>query len=43
MGILAELARGGLVDTSVKRIDYPSLEAALNDYDIMSENSIKRS
>ena len=41
MGIMGELARGGLIDTSVKRIDYPSLEAALKDYDIMSENGNK--
>jgi dihydroxy-acid dehydratase len=33
MGILAELHHAGLVDGSAKRIDYPSLEEALRDYD----------
>ncbi|MDC7126832.1 MAG: dihydroxy-acid dehydratase [Spirochaetales bacterium] len=37
MGILAELDRGGLIDTSVKRVDYPSLKDALADYDIMND------
>lgn len=37
MGILGELARGGLVDISVKRIGYPSLAACLAKYDIRSE------
>jgi dihydroxy-acid dehydratase len=35
-GILGELSRAGLIDTSVTRIDYPSLGKALNDWDIMS-------
>ncbi|AFG38412.1 dihydroxy-acid dehydratase [Spirochaeta africana] len=34
MGILGELDRAGLLDTSVSRIDYPSLAAALDDWDI---------
>jgi dihydroxy-acid dehydratase len=36
MGILGELSRGGLLNTSVKRVDYPSLEAVLNYYDVKS-------
>ena len=35
MGILGELDRAGLLDNTVKRVDYPSLKAALDDYDIM--------
>jgi dihydroxy-acid dehydratase len=35
LGIMAELDRGGLLDTSVKRIDYPSLGDTLADWDIM--------
>nr|WP_227625356.1 dihydroxy-acid dehydratase [Geofilum rubicundum] len=35
MGILAELNRAGLLDTSVGRIDFPNLEAALAAFDIM--------
>ncbi|MEK6201512.1 MAG: dihydroxy-acid dehydratase [Desulfobulbaceae bacterium] len=34
MGILGELARGGLVDTSVCRVDSPSLAKTLQDWDI---------
>ena len=41
MGILAELDRGGLLNTSVKRVDYPTLGDALKDYDIMSESGDK--
>jgi len=36
MGILAELKRENLVDGSVGRIDYPNLDAAIAEYDIMS-------
>lgn len=36
MGILAELDRGGFLDTSVSRVDYSSLAAALEENDIMS-------
>jgi len=36
LGILAELARGGLLDTSVGRIDAPSLGDILKTHDIMS-------
>jgi len=37
MGILSELARGGLIDTKVNRVD-SSLEIVLDHYDIMSKN-----
>lgn len=42
LGILAELNRGGLLDTSVSRIDYPSLQDALNDYDVTTVDSIDK-
>ena len=35
MAIMGELARGGLIDTKVSRVDYRSLREALNDWDIM--------
>jgi len=34
LGILGELDRAGLIDTSVKRTDYPTLKDALADWDI---------
>ncbi|MFO8001379.1 MAG: dihydroxy-acid dehydratase [Marinilabilia sp.] len=34
LGILAELARHNLLDTSVGRVDYPSLADALKEYDL---------
>ncbi len=34
MGILAELNRGGLLDTSVSRVDFPTLKEALDNYDV---------
>jgi dihydroxy-acid dehydratase len=34
MGILAELDRGGLLDTSVARVDAPSLAHALKEWDV---------
>lgn len=34
MAILGELERGNLIDSSVKRIDYPSLREAISDWDI---------
>ena len=34
MTILGELNRHGLLDTSAKRVDYPSLAQAISDYDI---------
>jgi dihydroxy-acid dehydratase len=35
IAILGELARAGLIDTTVKRVDAPNLEAILNEYDTM--------
>lgn len=35
LGILAELSRENLIDTSVGRVDYPSLTDALKDHDLM--------
>ena len=40
MGILGELDRIGLLDTSVSRVDYPSLKEALAAYDVLSPNQI---
>ena len=37
MALMGELERGGLLDTSVKRIDYPNLKQALNEWDILSD------
>jgi dihydroxy-acid dehydratase len=37
---MAELDRAGLIDTSVNRIDYPSLEQALRDWDIMGDDAV---
>jgi len=34
MGILGELDRGGLIDTSVNRVDSPSLKSTLDQWDI---------
>lgn len=46
MSILSELSRANLLDTSVCRVDYPSLEAAIADNDItsptVSEDAKKR-
>ena len=39
MGIMAELNRGGLIDTSVFRVDGLSLEEAINKWDIMAPNA----
>ena len=38
LGIMAELNRGGLMDTSVKRVDGLSLREALERYDIRSDS-----
>ena len=38
LSILGELARGGKIDTSVHRIDYPSLAAAIDENNILSPN-----
>lgn len=37
MSIMGELRRGGLIDGSVGRIDYPDLDAAIDENDILSE------
>jgi dihydroxy-acid dehydratase len=37
IALMGELNRGGLLDTSVKRIDYRSLGDAIREYDILSE------
>ena len=46
LGILAEMDRGGLIDTSVPRIDGRTLKQALKEYDIMSpavtEDALRR-
>jgi len=39
LGIMAELERGNLVDTTVKRVDYPTLKDALKEWDIMREKT----
>ncbi len=41
LGILAELDRGGLLDTSVKRIDGLSLKEAIRKYDLISPHKTK--
>ncbi|HYW96219.1 MAG TPA: dihydroxy-acid dehydratase [Bacteroidales bacterium] len=41
MGILSELAKGGLLDTSVKRVDGFTLQQAVEKYDITRENPDK--
>ena len=35
LGIMGELDRGNLIDTTAKRVDYPSLKKAIADWDIM--------
>jgi len=40
MAIMGELARNNLIDTSVKRVDYPSLKEALDDWDIMGNKAL---
>ncbi len=42
MGILGELDRAGLIDTSVKRIDSSSLKGILVQYDIMNKTVVKK-
>ena len=34
LGIMGELERGNLINTSVKRVDYPTLHQAISDWDI---------
>jgi dihydroxy-acid dehydratase len=38
MGIMGELARGGLIDTSVKRLETPTLAATLDEFDVCNPN-----
>ena len=38
--ILGELERAGLLDTSVRRVDYPSLEQASDEWDIMRPTAL---
>ena len=38
MGIMAELNRAGLIDTSVSRVDSPTLETVLQSHDIVSDS-----
>jgi dihydroxy-acid dehydratase len=39
IGIMAELSRAGLIDTSVSRVDSPTLEAILTSHDITSDTA----
>lgn len=39
MAIMGELERNNLIDTTVKRIDYPTLHQAIADWDIMSRKA----
>jgi len=39
LSIMGELERGKLIDTTVKRIDYPSLHDAISEWDILSKNA----
>ncbi len=39
MGIMAELDRAGLIDTSVSRVDSPTLGAILKNYDIAGDSA----
>lgn len=40
MAIMGELGRNNLIDTSVRRIDYPDLKKALDDWDITGGKAI---
>ncbi len=42
LGILAELNRAGLLDTTVGRVDYPTLADAIRDYDLAGGTAIAR-
>ena len=42
LGILAELTRGGLIDPTVGRIDYPTLGDAIADYDVVGQKALAR-
>jgi len=38
LGILAELARAGLIDTTVRRVDYPTLADAVSHFDLLNHS-----
>jgi dihydroxy-acid dehydratase len=38
LSIMGELEKGNLIDTTVKRIDYPTLHEAISEWDILSKN-----
>lgn len=40
LAIMGELDRNNLIDSSVKRVDYPTLRDAINDWDIMGGRAI---
>jgi len=40
LSIMGELERVNLIDSSVKRIDYPTLHDAISDWDIRGENAL---
>ena len=40
LSIMGELERGNLINSSVKRIDYPSLHDAISDWDIQSGKAV---
>ncbi len=42
MGILAELRDANLIDTSVSRVDFPSLDDAINHYDVRKPDAIEK-
>ena len=39
LGLMGELERGKLINTAVKRIDYPTLHEAVSDWDILGGNA----
>ena len=39
LSILGELDRAGLIDTSVKRVDFPSLKGAIDEFDVSRDTS----
>lgn len=41
LSIMGELERANLIDSSVKRIDYPTLHDAISDWDILGEKAQK--
>jgi dihydroxy-acid dehydratase len=40
LGIMGELERGNLINTSVKRVDYPTLHEAISDWDLLGDKAI---